>query len=167
MPREKKWYEYSRPIPCDDHHRRILQDRIFAEHKLRRQWENKYGKTLHFYRFDSKHADDELNKDKQCHFSKDGTSLELGAPTTERLQCEQVIGTGPVLEYNGDDEHAGWKQCEGIQQPFCKTRCEEMVSPLSNTEQIVEQRERIEDCFQRFRKLKFPPKCKYFFSLPY
>ncbi|GBL80979.1 hypothetical protein AVEN_83072-1 [Araneus ventricosus] len=99
-------------------------------------------------------------RDKQCTFSRVGTSLEVGAPTTERLQCEQVIGTGPVIENNTDVEHTGWKQCEGIQQPFCRTRCEEMVRPLPKTKQFVEQDERICECPQRFRKLSFPPKCR-------
>ncbi|GFR04836.1 hypothetical protein TNCT_576631 [Trichonephila clavata] len=62
MPHEKPWREYARPIPFDEHHRRIITDRVYSENKARRQWEKKYGKALQLYRADHLDHSDSLIK---------------------------------------------------------------------------------------------------------
>ncbi|GFS52913.1 hypothetical protein NPIL_610831 [Nephila pilipes] len=86
MSKEKKWHEYARPIPFDEHHRRIQQDRIYAENKIRRQWENKYGKTKY-----------NLDLDKVCLQSSgliDKKKIERGC------QPGKITGSAPKIVAN-------------------------------------------------------------------
>ncbi|GIY01070.1 uncharacterized protein CDAR_419481 [Caerostris darwini] len=156
MPQQKKWQEYPRAIPYDDHFRKILQGRVYAENKIRRQWENKYGKTLHLYRADTKMNGDNICKDEQCRSTHGGTSLEVGAPTAERMNAELICATVPIVQHVPIVQPPVLKDCEGVVQPFCPTRCDEMIKPVKGVK--LEDDERTSECPQRFRTLKFPPK---------
>ncbi|GFY66119.1 uncharacterized protein TNIN_422931 [Trichonephila inaurata madagascariensis] len=160
MPNERNWREYARPIPFDEHHRRIITDRVYSENKARRQWEKKYGKRLPLYRADNLDQCDSLIKDKPCSEHTCGTSMQVGPPTTERMENETIIKTVPALNHGMMIKPAGcgWNQCEGIAQPFCPVKCENMVQP--KPKQIKVEHRTLCDCPQQFRTLNFPPKCK-------
>ncbi|GFS52911.1 uncharacterized protein NPIL_610821 [Nephila pilipes] len=110
--------------------------------------------------------------DKQCCEHTCGTSLEVGPPTTERMENETIIKTAPIFECETTMQTTpvinhetmiqragcGWNQCEGIAEPFCPTKCVDMVQP--KPKQIKIEDGTLCNCPQKFRNLKFPPKCK-------
>ncbi|XP_035214879.1 uncharacterized protein LOC118188533 isoform X2 [Stegodyphus dumicola] len=96
MPLQKKWHEYSRPIPCGDYHRRITQERYFKENRARRQWERTYGPIIDLYRHDKLSIPEQPSS-----YSADMRCREVISPDCRKQESEiltRIIPSNPDIK---------------------------------------------------------------------
>ncbi|XP_042902779.1 uncharacterized protein [Parasteatoda tepidariorum] len=139
MSRIKKWHEYPRVIPFDLHSCQIQQDAIYREHRIRKKWEDMYGKIAHLYWQNT--LDVDADQSKVCSCSEEGnTSVVVNPPT--------INGNGRGL-------------MEETASPDQYSKAEAGHKVHSSNDDILKDEGEFRNASPCFRTLKFPPKCDH------